>query len=89
MSETFGHRLRRLRESKQLSVRRVAQGADLSSKYIIDLEAGHRTVMTPESATRLAAALGVSLQVLNAPVTIVVMTGHVNIDTLRDAQKGA
>jgi transcriptional regulator with XRE-family HTH domain len=61
---TFGQRLQRFREQRNLTQLALAQRASVPQSVISDLEAGKREGVTLEMAWRLARALSVSLDYL-------------------------
>jgi len=60
MTSDIGDRLKRLRESKRLSLRALGKAAHVSHSFIADIEAG-RSKPSLDTLTALARALGVSI----------------------------
>lgn len=60
MVSDIGDRLKRLRESKGLSLRALGKAAHVSHSFIADIEAG-RSKPSLDTLTALARALGVSM----------------------------
>jgi transcriptional regulator with XRE-family HTH domain len=61
---SIGERLKRLRELRGFSQNELAKRAGVSHPVISDLERGVRADLTVSTAKKLAAALGVSLEML-------------------------
>jgi transcriptional regulator with XRE-family HTH domain len=61
---SMGERLKRLRELRGFSQSELARRAGVTHPVISDLERGVRQDMTVSTAKKLAAALGVSLEML-------------------------
>ncbi len=62
--EGFGFYLRRLRQEKGLSLKRVEAASGVSNAYISQLERGRRTAPHPEILKGLARAYGVPVETL-------------------------
>jgi transcriptional regulator with XRE-family HTH domain len=60
----FGHRLRRWRTDRDLTLRDVSEKSGLSIAYLSDLERGKLANPTLDTLTALAGALGLSLNML-------------------------
>ena len=63
----FASNMRRIRLEKQLTQERVAEAAELHPNYVSSVERGERNISICNIA-RIAAALGVSMEVLVAEV---------------------
>ena len=61
---TLGDRLKQLRELKGLSQNELAQRANVPRPVISRVESGAQDTITLDTATRLADALGVTLDML-------------------------
>jgi transcriptional regulator with XRE-family HTH domain len=61
---TFGDRLRQLRELAGLSQRELARRANIPQPVISDVESGRQKSVSLDAASRLADALGVTLDLL-------------------------
>jgi transcriptional regulator with XRE-family HTH domain len=64
MTENFGERLRRLRKSRQLSQRQLADLCDTTQGYIADLETLRNKNPSSEMIARISRVLNVSLEEL-------------------------
>lgn len=62
--DTIARRIGELRADRQLSLQTVAERAGLSKSHVWELEQGRATNPTIETAVRLAACFGVSLDYL-------------------------
>jgi transcriptional regulator with XRE-family HTH domain len=58
----FGERLRHLREAAGLSVAELAQRAGMQRTHVHAIEGGRKRQVLFDTATRLAAALGVAVE---------------------------
>lgn len=72
----FRARLRGIMAETYLNQTQLARKAEISTAYVNDLLHGRRDGVSLDVAERLAAALGVSLTTLDAPVRIVVGTAR-------------
>jgi transcriptional regulator with XRE-family HTH domain len=63
-SGDFGHRLRKWRTDRSLTLRDVSEASGISIAYLSDLERGKLANPTLDTLTGLASALGVSLNLL-------------------------
>lgn len=64
-SMRLGERLRVLREAREIGVAELAEKAGISRQYIYALEAGERGNASFEIVSKLAAALGVTVNDFN------------------------
>jgi transcriptional regulator with XRE-family HTH domain len=65
---TFGERLKQFRELAGFSQNELAKRAGINRPIISELEAGRQQTTTVDTARKLAAALGVTLDMLAGPV---------------------
>lgn len=70
----FGRYLKRAREKKGLSIRRLANIAGVSGAYLSQIETGTREAPSPHILRRLAPVLGVSYEEL------MIAAGHLDPD---------
>jgi transcriptional regulator with XRE-family HTH domain len=81
--ETFGERLRRLREARELSVVRLAASAGVTENAIRQMELGYTKSASFPVGVKLARALGVS------PMELALgEAGIVNVDEAEDLPQG-
>jgi len=79
LMSAFGDELRKIRKSKNLSLKEVAQRGDLSHSYISQIENGKRNAPKPEIIHKLAKGLDID------PITLMQEAGYIekNINQLK------
>jgi len=79
LMSAFGVELRKIRKSKNLSLKEVAQRGDLSHSYISQIENGKRNAPKPEIIHKLAKGLDID------PITLMQEAGYIkkNINRLK------
>lgn len=84
-AKTFGNEMRKIRESKGITLRQLSKKIDCSPTYISDIELGHRKPPTHEMINRICKELSVTTDVLHS--LKIVESGELrlsvdNLDTL-------
>jgi len=75
-NEGFGEYMRRLREEKNMTLRKLQDLSGVSAAYITYIENGRRRAPSPQVLRKLASPLGVSL------ADLMLKVGHVDYDHL-------
>lgn len=62
MNDSFGGYLMKLRQSKKMSIRKLAMKSGVSAGYISNIETGKRNTPTPDSIKKLSQSLNVTYE---------------------------